>query len=87
MNGKLERSHLTDKREFYQLLEYTDDIYIGRDLKEWDLNGKTPYELLREKLKPQNIFHDPPLKKGRVGKKSIFVMFQSNFRSVHRIKN
>jgi transposase InsO family protein len=64
LNGKVERSHLTDKQEFYQLLEYTDDIDIGKKLKEWEsfynhsrpngaLNGKTPYEVLREKLKPQ----------------------------------
>lgn len=61
---KVERSHLTDKQEFYQLLEYTDDIDIGKKLKEWEsfynhsrpngaLNGKTPYEVLREKLKSQ----------------------------------
>ena len=61
LNGKVERSHLTDQREFYQLLEYTGDIDIGKKLKEWEtfynchrpnaaLNGKTPYEVLREKL-------------------------------------
>ena len=64
LNGKVERSHLTDKQEFYQLLEYTDDIDIGKNLQEWEsfynhsqrnraLNGKTPYEVLREKLKSQ----------------------------------
>jgi transposase InsO family protein len=36
LNGKVERSHLTDKQEFYQLLEYTDDIEIGKRLKEWE---------------------------------------------------
>jgi hypothetical protein len=52
---------LTDQQEFYQLLEYTDDIDIGKKLKEWEafyncrrpnaaLRGKTPYEVLREKL-------------------------------------
>jgi transposase InsO family protein len=61
LNGKVERSHLTDQQEFYQLLEYTDDIDIGKKLKEWEafynchrpnaaLRGKTPYEVLREKL-------------------------------------
>jgi transposase InsO family protein len=63
LNGKVERSHLTDKNEFYQLLEYKDDIDIENKLSEWEtfynchrpnsaLNGKTPYEVLREKLLP-----------------------------------
>lgn len=61
LNGKVERSHLTDKQEFYQLIEYTDDIDIGKKLAEWEtfynchrpnaaLKGKTPYEVLKEKL-------------------------------------
>jgi len=61
LNGKVERSHLTDQQEFYQLLEYTDDIDIIKKLEEWEkfynchrpngaLKGKTPYEVLREKL-------------------------------------
>ncbi len=61
LNGKVERSHLTDQREFYQLIEYTDDINILKKLEEWEnfynyhrpnaaLKGKTPYEVLREKL-------------------------------------
>lgn len=60
LNGKVERSHLTDKQEFYQLVEYTDDIDILKKLEEWEifyncyrpnaaLKGKTPYEVLREK--------------------------------------
>ena len=64
LNGKVERSHLTDQNEFYQLLEYTDDIDIAGKLKEWEdfynyhrpnyaLKGKTPYEVLREKLMPK----------------------------------
>ncbi len=63
LNGKVERSHLTDQQEFYQLLEYTDDIDIQKKLKEWEtfynfhrpnaaLKGKTPYEVLKEKLLP-----------------------------------
>ena len=63
LNGKVERSHLTDKTAFYQLIEYTDDIDIGKKLKEWEkfynthrphasLGGKTPFEVLREKLSP-----------------------------------
>ncbi len=61
LNGKVERSHLTDQREFYQLIEYTHDIDILKKLEEWEnfynyhrpnaaLKGKTPYEVLREKL-------------------------------------
>jgi len=61
LNGKVERSHLTDQNEFYQLLEYKDDIDIEKKLKEWEnfyncrrpngaLKGKTPYEVLKEKL-------------------------------------
>lgn len=64
LNGKVERSHLTDQNEFYQLLEYTDDIDIAGKLKEWEdfynyhrpnyaLKGKTPYEVLYEKLIPK----------------------------------
>jgi transposase InsO family protein len=62
LNGKVERSHGTDEREFYQLLTYTDDVDLNKKLTEWEdfynldrphggLKGKTPYEKLREKLK------------------------------------
>jgi len=37
LNGKVERSHRTDKQEFYQLLDYTDDV----DLKKKSKYGKT----------------------------------------------
>jgi transposase InsO family protein len=61
LNGKVERSHLTDKQEFYQLLNYTGDRNLGRQLTEWEtfynyhrphtsLKGKTPYEILKSKL-------------------------------------
>ena len=61
LNGKVERSHGTDEREFYQLLTYTDDVDLNKKLLQWEdfynlnrphggLNGKTPYEILREKL-------------------------------------
>ena len=61
LNGKVERSHLTDQQEFYQLLEYKGDIDISKKLRQWEifynchrphgaLKGKTPYEVLREKL-------------------------------------
>jgi|GEM_PF-1410918 len=62
LNGKVERSHGTDQREFYQLLEYTDDVDLHAKLAEWEafynyhrphtsLKGKTPYERLREKMR------------------------------------
>lgn len=61
LNGKVERSHRTDKEEFYQLLSYTDDVDLNEKLEEWEnfynyfrphrsLKGKTPYEVLRDKL-------------------------------------
>ncbi len=54
LNGKVERSHGTDQREFYQLLSYTDNIDLHAKLAEWEafynyhrphgsLQGKTPY--------------------------------------------
>ncbi|WP_312193841.1 IS481 family transposase [Empedobacter sp.] len=62
LNGKVERSHLTDKKEFYQLLNYTDDVDLNKKLEEWEnfynfkrphgsFKGKTPYEILKSKLK------------------------------------
>ena len=61
LNGKVERSHRTDKQEFYQLLTYTGDVDLQAKLAEWEnfynyhrphgaFQGKTPYEALREKL-------------------------------------
>ncbi len=61
LNGKVERSHRTDAVEFYQLLSYTDDVDLGKKLKQWEQfynlarphgahRGKTPYEVLRERL-------------------------------------
>ncbi len=61
LNGKVERSHLTDKTEFYQLLNYTGDQNLQKKLTEWEifynyhrphtsLKGKTPYEILKKKL-------------------------------------
>ena len=61
LNGKVERSHLADKQEFYQLLNYTGDRNLKHQLKEWEnfynyhrphtsLKGKTPYEVLKQKL-------------------------------------
>ena len=61
LNGKVERSHLSDEQEFFQLLSYTDDVDLNAKLTEWEnfynyhrphgaFNGRTPYEVLREKL-------------------------------------
>ncbi|AZA53934.1 IS481 family transposase [Chryseobacterium sp. G0201] len=62
LNGKVERSHLTDKKEFYQLLSYIDDVDLNQKLQQWEnfynfnrphgsFKGKTPYEILKAKLK------------------------------------
>jgi len=61
IRGKVERSHRTDKDEFYQPLTYRDDVDLKRKLAAWERacnydrpHGthcrKTPYEALREKL-------------------------------------
>jgi transposase InsO family protein len=61
LNGKVERSHRSDQEEFYQLLNYKDDLDLKKKLAEWEQfynlarphgahRGKTPYESLREKL-------------------------------------
>ncbi len=61
LNGKVERSHLTDKKEFYQLLTYTYDVNLNEKLNEWEhfynfnrphgsFKGKTPYEIFKTKL-------------------------------------
>ncbi len=62
LNGKVERSHRTDKEEFYQLLSYTDDVDLNKKLNEWEnfynfnrphtaFGGNTPYEALSSLLK------------------------------------
>lgn len=61
-NGKVERSHLTDKMEFYQLLSYSDDVDLNKKIRQWEdfynferphgaFKGKTPYEILMYHLK------------------------------------
>ena len=58
LNGKVERSHRTDQEEFYQLMNYTDDVDLNTKLAKWEEfynfnrphgahDGKTPYEELR----------------------------------------
>jgi len=62
LNGKVERSHRIDQEEFYQLLNYTDDVDLNKKLKAWEdfynfnrphgaFNGNTPYEALKSLLK------------------------------------
>ena len=36
LNGKVERCHLTDKREFYQLLDYKGDVDLRQKLAQWE---------------------------------------------------
>ena len=62
LNGKVERSHRTDKQEFYQLLTYKDDVDLKQEARASGrssttttdrtvrFRGKTPYEAMREKL-------------------------------------
>jgi transposase InsO family protein len=61
LNGNVERSHRTDKDEFYQLLTYTDDVDLNHKLAQWEkfynydrphsaFNGQTPYEAMKELL-------------------------------------
>lgn len=58
LNGKVERSHGTDKEEFYQMLEYKSDVDLDKKIREWEnfynynrphggLKGKTPYGVLK----------------------------------------
>ena len=57
--GKVERSHQSDQEEFYQLLNYKNDVDLKKKLTEWEQfynlarphgahRGKTPYESLRK---------------------------------------
>lgn len=61
LNGKVERSHGTDKDEFYQMIHYKNDVDLEKKIREWEnfynysrphssLNGKTPYEVLKHKI-------------------------------------
>ena len=58
----VERSHSSDEKEFCQLLSYTGDVDLKKKLAVLEefynlwcphssKNGKTPYEVLSEKMK------------------------------------
>jgi hypothetical protein len=58
LNEKVERSHSTDKDEFYQLLSYADDVdlnvkpqdwehYCNYDRSHFSHQGKIPYEVMK----------------------------------------
>ena len=62
LNGKVERSYLTDKQEFCQFIDYKGDVDLRAKLNEWEafynlqrphaaLKVKMPYEILRDKMK------------------------------------
>lgn len=36
LTGKVERSHWTNRKEFYQLHEHTKDLDLNRKLKDWE---------------------------------------------------
>lgn len=61
LNGKVERSHRTDKQEFYQLIEYKSDVDLTKKIKIWENfynfnrlhkshGGLTQYEIFRAKM-------------------------------------
>jgi transposase InsO family protein len=66
LNGKVERSHLSDYEEFYQVMDYKGDVDLNEKLSEWEtyynfhrphggLKGKTPFEILQAKLRNQKL--------------------------------
>ena len=61
LNGKIERSHLTAQREFYQMLDYEGDVNLREKLAQWESYynflrphtahaGRTPYEMLKIRM-------------------------------------
>jgi transposase len=55
LNGKVERSHLTDNQEFYQLLTYKDDVDLTEKLSHWKTfitsNGHTVHTMAKHPMK------------------------------------
>ena len=61
LNDKVERSHLTKQREFYQMLDYKGDVNLRKKLAQWEdyynflrphsaHTGKIPYEKLKQRM-------------------------------------
>lgn len=61
LNGKVERSHLTDQREIYQRLGYKGDVNLRKKLAQWEdyynflrphsaYLGNTPYKKLKQRM-------------------------------------
>ena len=66
LNCKVERSHRTDEQEFYQFLEYTDDVNLNEQLEDWEKyynlhrphstpKGFTLYKVLKAKLENRSV--------------------------------
>ena len=51
LNGKVERSHLTDKRAFYQVLDDDGDVNLRQKLGQWEdyYNFLRPHQHMQEK--------------------------------------
>lgn len=90
LNGKVERSHSTDQQEFYELLSYTDDVDRNAKLMEWEscynhhrphgaFQGKTPYEILREKLQLQATSTEVPHVTHKAPAKEVAYALEFNF--------
>ena len=73
LNGKVERSHRTDKQEFYQLLTYTGDVNLDAKLAEWErflqlptssrsLSGQNP---LRSAPREARVSYSLSVQRGR----------------------
>lgn len=53
-SGKVERSHLTDKMEFYQQLEYKEDVHLHKKMSDWEqfYNFNRPHGAFKGKKHP-----------------------------------
>ena len=59
-NGKVERSHRSDQEEFYQLLDYTDDVDLKRKLA--GLGKVLQLRKAARRLQWQDPLRSPPRK-------------------------
>lgn len=56
LNGKIVWHHLTDKREFYQMLDCTDDVDLHKKLAQWDYYiALSPYASHMRKYTMSNL--------------------------------